>query len=384
MRPMRWLGVGLVLVVLTGVALVSRPVDGPIVRTVALAVPPRDVVVDGRTGLAFIINGNANFGFSSAPRNGVPFGPGGGAPFGPGRNVSVLDLRTGAILRTVQVGPDPRQIAVDERSGRVFVTNDDDATVSVLDAGSGAGLGAINVGARPHALSVDPRAHHAFVLNTEAGSISVLDTSSGKVLHTFTLSENASLDAAPVVATADRVVLGDGSAVQVLDAHSGVLLHTIQVSQVVNHLALDARTGLIFVTGDQGVSVVNPRSGRVQTLNVGGSPSAVAVDARRGRAFVLQPGAVSGTGTTTAPGTLTVLDARTGTALKTINVGVSPNALAVDEQTGRVVVVNTGGQADVSGAWGWLPSWLRRWLPFLNQSSTRAVPGSVMVIDPAR
>jgi len=49
--------------------------------------------------------------------------------------VSVLDARSGRILRTVTVGLGPYAVAVDERTSRVFVANYDGNTVSVLDAG---------------------------------------------------------------------------------------------------------------------------------------------------------------------------------------------------------------------------------------------------------
>src|SRR5919199_499155 len=55
-----------------------------------------------------------------------------GNPLGPGR-VSVLDTRSGVVLRTVPVGLAPGDVAVDERAGRALVLNLG-GTVHVTDA----------------------------------------------------------------------------------------------------------------------------------------------------------------------------------------------------------------------------------------------------------
>lgn len=78
-------------------------------------------------------------------------------------------------------------------------------------------------------------------------------------------------------------------------------------------------------------------------------------------------------------GHVAVLDTRTGRLLRT---------LAVDEQAGSVVVVDAGNQFRLRrlDAWGWVPSWLRPWLPFLPAPPPRtgAIPGTVTVLDTSR
>lgn len=94
------------------------------------------------------------------------------------------DARSGALLRTVSVGWSPAELAVDARTGRVFVANFDDHTVSVLDATSGAVLHTIAVGPHPSALAVDEQIGRVFVVDPfYSGVISVLDATSGRVLR---------------------------------------------------------------------------------------------------------------------------------------------------------------------------------------------------------
>jgi YVTN family beta-propeller protein len=88
-------------------------------------------------------------------------------------------------------------------------------------------------------------------------------------------------------------------------------------------------------------------------------------------------------------GSVSVLDARSGRLLRTIPVGVAPSAIAVDERAGRAFILNSGGTWEDKGGpdtWRWVPAWIRHHLPFLQQQKTRLhpAPTSVSVIDNTR
>jgi YVTN family beta-propeller protein len=107
--------------------------SGTVLTTSSVAVNPVALAVDQRVGRVFAV-GVAN-----------PMDQKGGNNFlaqltyaiayQVGRNgaVSVLDARSGAVIRTVRVGQFPAAVAVDERVGRAFVTNTNSNSVSVLD-----------------------------------------------------------------------------------------------------------------------------------------------------------------------------------------------------------------------------------------------------------
>jgi YVTN family beta-propeller protein len=108
-------------------------------------------------------------------------------------------------------------------------------------------------------------------------------------------------------------------------------------------LAVDVLTGRVFVTNvDSGsVSMLDARSGIVmRTVAVSAFPAAVTVDEHANRAFVVAWGPADSSGRPIGPGGVSVLDARSGTLLRTISVGMRPRAVAVDEQIGRAFVVN--------------------------------------------
>jgi len=123
--------------------------------------------------------------------------------------------------------------------------------------------------------------------------------------------------------------------------------------------------------------------GVVRTIHVGESPDALAVDPGTDRVVVAIRDDAS----------VSVLDAGRGVVLRTVTVGAQPLAVAVDEQTSRAFVVRYGGTVDRPAAW-WV-SWaevVRRWLPpqvlpmlprLAQQMNTYTVPASVSVIDAA-
>jgi DNA-binding beta-propeller fold protein YncE len=372
---------GLVLAVLAGgtVAAVRLAQPDPTLRTFGAGAFPYAVAVSA-TGRAFVVNRTSDWTGLSAD----------------GGSVSVVDLRDGTVVRRVRVGDDPRAIAVDEQDGRVFVANDDDASVSVLDARRGVPLRTTRVGPGPRALTMDAPSHRVFVVSAGDSTVSVLDAGSGVLLRTMHLDAVPtygsttnrvivpSFGSVAVAALGGRVFVGSGQAVTVLDAHSGRVLRTVGVTEAVRHLAVDPRTGHVFIAGDTAVSLLDVRHNwSVRTITAGGHPSALAVDARRGRVLVANLGVTDTNGLPTGAGSVDVVSALTGAVLRTVPVGVAPSALAIDERTGRAVVVNAGGPVHVPDLWDWLPRWLVRRLPFLSSQApgTRTVPGSLSVLS---
>jgi YVTN family beta-propeller protein len=227
----------------------------------------------------------------------------------------------------------------------------------VLDTRTGALLRTLPLAGEPDTLVVDERTARVFVANRGAGMVSVLDAHDGTLLRTVTIGGQPT--ALAVDERRGRVYVVDGGAgtLSLLDAHSGRLLCTVPVDPTPNpDYAL---------------------------------PDALAVDAARDRVYLSTWGPLAqGPGGLTlgGPGTLWVLDARTGTVRRRLTVGVAPQAVAVDERSGRVVVVNGGGV--IRAPQSWLTAWTqqaRAWLPWLGRvapapPTPACVPGSVSVI----
>jgi YVTN family beta-propeller protein len=347
-------------------ALSAHVKGGGVLRIVGVGKAPMAVAVDVRANRAFVVNSGDNSVSLLDARSGsvlrtVPLRNGAVEKRGdrsttavddertsrifvvnqrtPPANssVSVLDARSGIVLRTTRVGLLAAVAAVDGRTQRVFVTNLDSNTVSVLDARSGARLRTIPVGMGPGDVAVDERAGRVFVANGYDGTVSVLDAGTGTLRRTISTGQRGQGVAVVVVGLTGHVfAFNQNGRMSVLDPATGTVVRTVALGMFPGGAAMDERTGRIFITAPgsnmQGhrVGMLDARSGALlRTIAVGGGPLGVAVDAATERAFI---GNNMGN-------SVSILNARTGTVLRTISVS-SPWALAVDAQTHRCLVVN--------------------------------------------
>jgi DNA-binding beta-propeller fold protein YncE len=330
--------------------------------------------------------------------------------------VHLIDSRTGAVLGAVRVGCGASALALDTRRGHLFVASAGDGTVSMLDASSGARLAATPVGLLPLALAVDQQTARAFVIGPQthlgapcgdsggdAGLVSVLDTRSGTLRHVGLLGSWPDALAVDERTARVFVALSSGT-VDVLDARDGTLLRSVHLGGQPTALAVDERRARVYVADAAAgaLSLLDAASGTVLVTRridplasaASAAPDALAVDAARDRVYLSTTGPLGPGPRGPMPsgnGTLYVLEARTGVVLWRIVVGVVPQAVAVEESSGRVVVVNGGGEV-IHRADDWGGMWvgrLRAWLPWPGlftppAPSITRVSGSVSVIATAQ
>lgn len=348
--------------------------SGRVVRVAAVGHTPSAVVVDGRAAHAFVLNSN------------------------PG-SVSVLDTLRGVVLRTLPF-PGLSDAAVDERTGHVFVLDSPDGVYGravLLDARSGTVLHTATLGKSAGSVAIDSRTQRAFIPSSDYGTVSVLDTVTGRVVRTVGVGALPYAVAVDEATSRAFVINNLDQSVSVLDARSGAVLHTVAVGRNPQTLAVDTRRGYVLVVNEDAgtVSVLDARTGAVRrTVAVGAVRPRllcnlidVLVDEHSGHAFVLNGGA-AGSRFFTTNGSMSVLDPASGRVLRTIPVGHGPTTMAVDERTARVFVVNSGpaGQRGGQDLWGWVPTSVRRWVPWLPgpSPSTIIAAGTVTVLDTAR
>jgi len=114
-------------------------------------------------------------------------------------SVSVIEVRDAGgndsqtLLAELDVGKEPRYVAVLPDNSKAFVTNTVDGTVSVIDlsinppAVSGAAIG---VGSEPRGIAVTPNGKYIYVANHTSGTVSVIRTSSLQVINTVVTGGN--------------------------------------------------------------------------------------------------------------------------------------------------------------------------------------------------
>ena len=392
----------------------------PLVHTIAVGRMPSALAVDTRRGRVFVANEGANSVSVLDVRTGAVLATTGvglaptalavdetagrvfvltaGAALTSHDRVSVLDARTGRLLRDVDVGVGAGVAAVADGRGQIFVTDEADNTVSMLDAQQGRLLRTVPVGPAPAGIAVDVQAGHVLIVNQgtfqpalavyphEHGTVSVLDTRTGTVLRTVPVGSEPRAIAVDIRRGHAFVTNHYGDTVSVLDVATGAVLRTVPVAPQPGAVAVNARMGRVFIASDNGgmglVSVLDAAEGRVlHRVPVGERVVALAAEERHGQVLVVTKPDIV---PPTEPGHLHVLDGRTGQLRRTVTVGLQPRALAVDAVASRAFVLNGGGA--VHEAWverG--AAWLRRWAPWLppQSAATRTLSATVSVLDTA-
>jgi DNA-binding beta-propeller fold protein YncE len=255
------------------------------------------------------------------------------------------------------------------------------------------------------------------------GDVVVLDATSGHIVHAVAVRGYALPQRPPLVDDTTGRVFVAGTTfptgqVSMLDIRSGQLIRTIHVVGWVGGLALDRRTGQVFVAdsgpmasrviihgslhiplppvpiGAGSVAVLDGRSGHLRrTFHITGVPAGIVVDEQGNRVYVANtgrgqqvvdthPGSISSFDVRDGPGSVVVLNAQTGVIVRTATVGVSPGLLAVDARAGRVYAINEGGLVKVVAPWAWVPRWLQQHLPFRAPpgGGLRRVPSSISLL----
>jgi len=362
-------GLALALVVALGIVVVHGLPRGPAVQTVALDGQPGAMVVDQVSGHAFI------------PTNRVDSVT---HIQDPDTRLAMLDLCTGALPRTLDIGAMIASATVDVRTGRLLVEAND--RVIVVDTHSGRVLATDTLNPPLGAIAVDERRGRAYVPETNGDTVvrlAVLDTRSGAVLRQVTATTLA--NAADSLTIGDAVVdeatvrvfvpfsifhhggMESTDSVATLDS-AGNLVHiavigrwAAQPGQPVTTptLAVDATHGRMLVidanTGD--IAVLDARSGRVAHTVRMGSPSierpgtygtpifgAWALDAASGRLFIGTEShsvcTLNSCGDAGQPGGLYVLDTRTGRVVRRLLAGVALGSITVDAHERSVIAMS--------------------------------------------
>lgn len=321
MRSTYSLTVGLVLSLIATMG-ASHPTSTPIVDVADVGVAPAAITVDEQTQRAFVVN------------------------HGPPYTVSILNTATGQVLRTMPVSSDrfdgsERPAAVDARHNRALTLNMGSDTVSLLDATTGRLLHTVSLGFAPQFIAVDASMGRAFIPNSDEEAddavVEVLDTVRMRMVRAIPMRG----DALVVDEQTGHLFIRTFAGVSMLDAATDHLLATAHIAGL--PVAVDARVHRVFVlkanpvyTGDFRLSVLDTRTAAVvRTFPLPlESTYSLIVDSQRGRAYLATGGAID------------VFDSATGRLLRTIVVRQGPSRfasspLAVDSRTGYVYAVSS-------------------------------------------
>jgi len=133
-----------------------------------------------------------------------------------------------------------------------------------VSSAAGSNINAATIGAYPTSIIVDERAAHAFVANQE-GMIQILDTRTGTLVQTVAIGgqrHSMAIDQhTGRLFVVNMTAEGIGTSVSVLDSHNGRLLRTTTSTINPHGLTVDETERLVFVGVKNGVTVLDAQTG---------------------------------------------------------------------------------------------------------------------------
>ena len=246
-----------------------------------------------------------------------------------------------AVTATIPVGAGPAPVAVNSRSGRLYVGNQTDRTVSVVNTADNTVGATVSVGGAPLAIAVNPVTDKTYATTATGGS-GYHEGQLVEIDHTNTLVASRQLQqdgdgphfGAAVNSVTDTVYVSHfyGGSVSGISGATLAPTATFGAGPIVFGVAVNELTNTVYVTNlDSGaVTVVNGSThGVLATIPVGGRASSVAVDPSRHTAYV-----------NASPDTVAVIDTTTNQVVAHVRVGHDPRQVAVDPSAGVVYVAN--------------------------------------------
>src|SRR5690349_9257491 len=102
-------------------------------------------------------------------------------------SISLINVAGDANTKTaaIEVGDEPRTVAITPDKHFAYVTNQASATVSVIDLTTNQKTQDISVGVEPYGIALTPDGARAYVANSASNTVSVIDTASNTVVATI-------------------------------------------------------------------------------------------------------------------------------------------------------------------------------------------------------
>jgi len=376
---------------------------GRVVTTDSLAPSLASLALDERRGRVYVV-ANDGRGLASV-------------------DLAILDASTGKVLRQEVIADTNIRLAasslgpaaVDPSSGHVFISIGTSASGSTVMTNSiatldsdGRTLAMVSAGHSSAQLqnvsetAVDPGRGRAVFLDSDASRADIVDTHSGLLVRAIPFGKPAAtffgswaLDPYTghlfvatlpnfTCAATCRSGVNAAGGLKMLDVRGGRVRRSLLPGIVVGNVTLDPRSGnIVAQTATYGSSVatlriLDARTGallhRIDRPN-GGFPL---IDARTGGAYVVD-----------ADGTIALLDAHAGQLIGLASASDAPttatpgNGLIAAVSGGRAVVLRDSVTVTPADPLGWMPGWLRRWLPW-QPPRPHALPGAVSTFDAPR
>ncbi len=217
---------------------------------------------------------------------------------GKSNTVSVIDVRTFELAKTIAAGMEPTGVAANSKKNEIYVVNTGSNNVSVIDAEKNAVVATIGVHGKPYFIDVSQDGRRAYVANSASANVSVIDLDKRVVLGNVRVGSGPGL--ARVSPDGATVVVSNRSdnTVSLIDAKLLRVRATLPVCWQPEDIAILADSSKAFVacSGSSQVASIalassrgigGPTSDRVLALlDVGRTPVSLALKPDGGELIV--------------------------------------------------------------------------------------------------
>jgi YVTN family beta-propeller protein len=248
--------------------------------------------------------------------------------------VTVLDVATNQVVKTLIVGQSPEAVAVAPNGGAVYVGNYLGDTLSIIDTSTQTVSGTIAVGDGPRGVAVSPDSSRVYVANNAASTVSVVNAIAGTVIATIPVGATPWGVAVSPDGTRAYVANGGSGSLSVINTFNNTVAVTIPVGNLPYGVAISPDGARVYVAnfGSNSVSVVSTATNTViATVFVDSGPFGLALSPDGTRLWV-----------TTNQNTVSAIDTASNTKFASIPVGNHPLGIAVTPDGTRAYVANYG------------------------------------------
>ena len=181
---------------------------------------------------------------------------------GKSNTVSVIDLRTFALSKTLHVGSEPTGLAANSKKNEIYVVNSASSTVNVIDAETNSVVATIGVQGRPYFIDVANDGKRAYVANSGSSTLSVIDLDKRTVIGTLRVGSSPGL--ARVAPDGATVIVSNRSdnSISIIDAKFLKIRVTLPVCQHPEDIAIlpDSSKAFVSCSGSSQVASVQLKS----------------------------------------------------------------------------------------------------------------------------
>ena len=248
--------------------------------------------------------------------------------------IAVIDLASDSIVKNITVGDGPWGIALDNKTGNLFVSDWGNEDVSVINGTSNVLVSTIHVGASPEGIAFDSGNGNIYVVNSGQNNVMAINGTDNKVSATIPVGISP-IGIAFDDSNGDLYVTDGGPppGVNVINGMNNTVIGFLRVGETPDGVIYDAKYRNVYV-GNDGTDSVSVVDGDTNTV-IGSIPLA------------WNPTWIANGGANGVIYALSFTDWKLGvisnvTLLGMVPIGSSPTDAAYDFNGGNLFVTNCG------------------------------------------